>query len=78
MQIPHYFLLGPKFTSWLSESLCRLYFPTTLSTASLESEVGLCHVGNIKIEINISGECVIPGSAGCADVLTRQGLYKER
>lgn len=74
IQIPHSFLLGPEFTSWPSESLCRLDLPTTLITASLELEVGLCHVGNIKFEIDISGECVILDSARCTDVLTHQGL----
>lgn len=51
---PSLFPFGPEFTSWPSEPLCRLDLSTTQITTSLESEVGLYHVGNIKFEIDIS------------------------
>lgn len=46
----------------------------TLITVSLESEAGLCHAGNIKLQISIPGECVVLGSARYITIFTHQGL----
>lgn len=73
VQIPHCILLGPEFTPCPRECLRWLCLPTTLSPASLESEVGLFHAGDIQLEINMSRECVILGSAGSIAILTHQG-----
>lgn len=45
-----------------------------LSTASLESGVRLCHAGNVKTEMSISGECLSLSSARCVAVFPPLGL----